>query len=73
MATYGSSLPDDLCHSIANVPTLFDIIPIAAEELGRDQAPPAIESHPAIPVHLLAEARAKVESAQIAQLQDSGS
>jgi len=65
MVTYGSSLPEDLCHSIANIPTFFDIIPISPESLDRNQPSPAIESHPAIPAQLLAEAREKVESAQL--------
>jgi hypothetical protein len=57
MSTYGSSLPEDLCHSIANVPTIFDIIPVSIEDMNSNQVAPALESFPNIPEALLAEVR----------------
>jgi len=64
MATYGSSLPEDLCHFIGNEPTFFDIIPVSSEEAASDQVP-ALESFPHIPADILAEAQVRVDEARM--------
>ena len=57
MTTYGSSLPEDLCYSICNIPTFFDIIPVSAEDTDKIRYAAALESFPTIPEELIAEVR----------------